>query len=231
MVSHDLKNSFGVILMSVARVLEGMPTVERRERGRSQLELIQRSARRMMKLVADLLDVAAIDAGRLSVTPRPCSIQSLLVEVFEELSPQAKTAGVDLVCEIPEGLPLAMADAHRVSQVLTNLIGNAIKFTPEGGNVTASAALVDGNEIAVSIADTGVGIPAAHLAHVFDRFWQGPTGKTGSGLGLAICRGLIERSGGRIWAESTPGVGTTMTFTLPVGSPRSLPSGDTPSVP
>ena len=223
MVSHDLKNSFCVILMSVARVLEGMPDVERRQRGRSQLELIERSARRMMKLVADLLDVAAIDAGRISVTPRPCDVRELVVEVFEELSPQAKAAGVELACEVPEDLPPAQADAHRLTQVLTNFVGNAIKFTAAGGSVTARAAVVDGNEMAVSIADTGVGIPAAHLEHVFDRFWQGPTGKTGSGLGLAICRGLVERSGGRIWANSTPGVGTTMTFTLPLGDVKRSP--------
>jgi signal transduction histidine kinase len=218
MVSHDLKNSFCVILMSVARVLEGMPAVERRQRGRSQLELIERSARRMMKLVADLLDVAAIDAGRISVTPRPCAVRGHVVEVLEELAAQAKAAGVELVCDVPEDLPPAQADAHRLTQVLTNLVGNAIKFTAAGGSVTARAAVAEGNSLAVSIADTGVGIPAAHLEHVFDRFWQGPTGKAGSGLGLAICRGLVERSGGRIWAKSTPGVGTTMTFTLPLGS-------------
>ena len=96
MVSHDLKNSFCVILMSVARVLEGMPTVERRQRGRSQLELIERSARRMLKLVADLLDVAAIDAGRISVTPRPCAIGTMVHEVLDDLSPQANAAGVEL---------------------------------------------------------------------------------------------------------------------------------------
>jgi signal transduction histidine kinase len=218
MVSHDLKNSFCVILMSVARVLEGMPQNERRQRGRSQLELIERSARRMMKLVADLLDVAAIDAGRISVTPRPCPVRSLVLEVFDELSPQAKAAGVELTCDLPDSLPAAQADAHRLTQVLTNLIGNAIKFTAAGGKVTARAAVVDPNEISVSIIDTGVGIPADHLEHVFDRFWQGPTGKAGSGLGLAICRGLVERSGGRIWADSTPGIGTTMTFTLPLSA-------------
>ncbi len=218
MVSHDLKNSFCVILMSVARVLEVMPEVERRQRGRSQLELIERSARRMMKLVADLLDVAAIDAGRISVTPRPCAVKGLVGEVFEELNAQAKAAGVELVCEVPNELPSAQADAHRITQVLTNLVGNAIKFTAAGGTVTARAFVAEERTLAVSIIDTGVGIPAAHLEHVFDRFWQGPTGKTGSGLGLAICRGLVERSGGRIWAKSTPGLGTTMTFTLPLGA-------------
>jgi len=218
MVSHDLKNSFCVILMSVARVLEGMPEVERRHRGRSQLELIERSARRMMKLVADLVDVAAIDAGRISVMPRPCAVRELVLEVFEELSAQAKAAGVELTCEVPDELPPVQADAHRLTQVLTNLVGNAIKFTAAGGSVSARATVTDGKAVAVSIVDTGVGIPAAHLAHVFDRFWQGPTGKAGSGLGLAICRGLVERSGGRIWAKSSPGLGTTMTFTLPLGA-------------
>jgi signal transduction histidine kinase len=105
-----------------------------------------------------------------------------------------------------------------LTQVLTNLVGNAIKFTPTGGSVTARAVVTDDKTLTVSVADTGVGIPAAHIEHVFDRFWHGPTGKTGSGLGLAICRGLVERSGGRIWAQSSAGSGTTMSFTLPLGA-------------
>jgi signal transduction histidine kinase len=225
MVSHDLKNSFGVILMSVARMLEGMPNVERRQRGRSQLELIQRSARRMMKLVADLLDAAAIDAGQVSVTPRPCSVRSLVGETIEEMGPVAKAAGVELTCEVPSSLPAAQADAHRVSQILANLIGNAIKFTPEGGVVKARAEVVDSTEIAVSIVDNGIGIPPDHLAHIFDRFWQGPSGeRNGTGLGLSICRGLVERSGGRIWAESDVDAGTTVTFTLPIAPLRATSS-------
>jgi signal transduction histidine kinase len=225
MVSHDLKNSFGVILMSVARMLEGMPNVERRQRGRSQLELIQRSARRMMKLVADLLDAAAIDAGQVSVTPRPCSVRSLVGETIEEMGPVAKAAGVELTCEVPSSLPAAQADAHRVSQILANLIGNAIKFTPEGGIVKARAEVIDSTEIAVSIVDNGIGIPPDHLAHIFDRFWQGPSGeRNGTGLGLSICRGLVERSGGRIWAESDVDAGTTVTFTLPIAPLRATSS-------
>lgn len=171
----------------------------------------------MLKLVADLLDAAAIDAGQISVTPRPCAIGTLVSETIEELSAQAKTAGVELFSNIPHTLPLAQADAHRASQVLTNLIGNAIKFTAAGGAVTARAEVVDANELAVSIADTGIGIPEGHLAHIFDRFWQGrSSARSGAGLGLSICRGLVERSGGRIWADSLVGVGTTITFTLPI---------------
>lgn len=219
MVSHDLKNSFSVIIMSVERILERVPRGERRERGRPQLELIQRSARRMLKLVADLLDAAALDAGQVSMSPRSCLLRSLVFEAIDELAPQAKAVGVDLVCEVETGQ--ALADAHRLGQVLANLIGNAIKFTPEGGTVTVRAEAIDTTQIAVSVTDTGIGIPAEHLARIFDRFWQGPTGtRGGAGLGLAICRGLVERSGGRIWADSTLGVGTTVTFTLPIAPPR-----------
>jgi len=218
MVSHDLKNPLGVILLSVAHVLDEMPAVaERRGRGRPQLELIQRSARRMMQLVGDLLDLAAMDAGQISMVPRRCSLRALVLEAFDELKPQVDAAGVDLICEIPDALPPAWADAHRITQVLMNVLGNALKFTPAGGRVTARAALLPGNQLEVTIDDTGQGIRAEHLPHIFERYWQGPMApKTGSGLGLAICRGMVERSGGRIWAESMQGVGTTFTFTLPV---------------
>jgi signal transduction histidine kinase len=217
MVSHDLKNPLGVILMSVAHVLEEMPERERRGRGRPQLELIQRSARRMMKLVGDLLDLAAMDAGQISMVPRHCSLRALVLEAFEEIGPQASAAGVELACEVGDGLPPAWADSHRITQVLMNLLSNALKFTPQGGRISARAEVLPGNQLAVMIDDTGQGIRADHLAHIFDRYWQGPmTAKTGSGLGLAICRGMIERSGGRIWAESIEGIGTTFTFTLPI---------------
>jgi signal transduction histidine kinase len=158
-----------------------------------------------------------MDAGQISIIPRHCSLRALVVEAFEELAPQALAAGVELSCEVAEGLPPAWADSHRITQVLMNLLSNALKFTPQGGRIAARAAVLPGNQLAVMIDDTGQGIRADHLAHVFDRYWQGPmTAKTGSGLGLAICRGIVERSGGRIWAESMEGIGTTFTFTLPV---------------
>lgn len=218
MVSHDLKNPIGVILMSVAHVLEETPPSERRERGRPQLRLIQRSARRMMKLVGDLSDLSAMDAGQISMVPRQCSVRALVVEALEELGPQAVAAGVELACEVPEDLPPIWADSNRITQVLANLLSNALKFTPHGGRISARASVLAGNQVAVMIDDTGQGIRADHLAHIFDRYWQGPmTAKTGSGLGLAICRGIVEKAGGRIWAESMDGIGTTFTFTVPLG--------------
>ncbi len=216
MVSHDLKNPLGVIIMSVAHVLESTPPLDRRTRGRPQLELIQRAARRMMKLVGDLLDLGALDAGKISMVPRRCPLRALVMEVFADLEPQANAVGVELSCEVPDGLPPAWADSHRISQVLMNLVSNALRFTPRGGRVSARAVVTASNELAVMVDDTGQGISPSHLPYVFDRFWQGPlAAKTGSGLGLAICRGLVERSGGRIWVESMAGIGTTFTFTLP----------------
>jgi signal transduction histidine kinase len=225
MVSHDLKNPLGVILMSAARILEKMPPTDAEVPGRPQVELIQRSARRMLKLVSDLLDLSAIDAGHIAMTAQAIAIRTLVLAAFEELGAQASAGGVELICEVPDTLTPARADSARVTQVLVNLIGNAIKFTPAGGRVIARATLLDTAEVAVTIADTGVGIHKDHLEHIFDRFWQGPMGfRTGSGLGLAICRSLVERSGGHISAESTPGAGTAITFTLPTGLTRARAS-------
>jgi signal transduction histidine kinase len=225
MVSHDLKNPLGVILMSAARILEKLPPEQADIHGRPQVELIQRSARRMLKLVSDLLDLSAIDAGQITMTAQPVSIRTLVLTVFEELGAQAATSGIELVCDVPDTLPPARADGSRLTQILVNLIGNAIKFTPAGGRVTARATLLDTAEVAITIADTGVGIHRDHLEHIFDRFWQGPMGfRSGSGLGLAICRSLVERSGGHISAESTPGAGTAITFTLPTGLTRARAS-------
>lgn len=218
MVSHDLKNPLSAILMSIARLLEEPPAGAQPVAGRPQLELIDRSARRMMKLVADLLDLSAMDAGKISVTPRQCTVQQAVTEVFEDLAAQADAVGVDLVCDVSDDLPKAWADIHRITQVLTNLVGNAIKFTPSGGQVTATANVLPTRELAITISDTGPGIPPEHLERIFEPFWQAPAeGTTGSGLGLAICRGLVELSGGHITASSTT-AGAAITFTLPIDS-------------
>jgi signal transduction histidine kinase len=236
MVSHDLKNPLSAILMSVARLLEDTtmnggppsspdpPSARPASRsafsvpvpGRPQLELIERSARRMMKLVADLLDFSAMDAGKISVSPKPCPIRERVLEVFQDLGPQAESIGIELRCEISEELPPAWADLHRVTQVLTNLVSNAIKFTPAGGRVTASAELLTTRELAITVGDTGPGIPPEHIERIFEPFWQAPAeGTAGSGLGLAISRGLVELSGGRIVALPSTS-GATVTFTLPI---------------
>lgn len=209
-VSHDLKNPLGIILLSAARLLGNGTNGDRHP-----IEVIERSAKRMRGLVADLLDIEALDAGAMSIHPTACDPKALAEEAVDSFLPLASEAGVELRADVAEALPPIWVDPDRVAQVLANVISNAIKFTPRGGEVRVSARATDGH-VAFAVADTGIGISQADLPHVFDRFWQG-TGarKLGSGLGLAICKSLVELSGGTIRAESTLDRGTVMTFTLP----------------
>lgn len=215
MVSHDLKDPLGAILMNAARLLEETPEDDKPVCGRKQLEAILRSATRMMTLVRDLLDCAALDGGVISIRPDAWAPRALVDEAIETLSPIARHAGVVVTNELDANLSRVYADRDRVVQVLVNLVGNAIKFTHRGGRVRVRGETRDG-EVVLRVADNGRGMNADALAHMFDRFWQAPTApRGGSGLGLAICKALVEISGGRIWAESALGAGTTVTFTLP----------------
>jgi signal transduction histidine kinase len=126
----------------------------------------------------------------------------------------AETAGIELRAEIANDVPEIWADRHRLLQVLDNLIGNAIKFTPRGGHITLGATPSNG-KVLLRVSDTGAGIAADHLAHIFDRYWQARArDRRGTGLGLAIVKGIVDAHGGKIWVESAPGRGTTIFFTL-----------------
>lgn len=214
-VAHELKNPLGVILMGTALALEGLDADVGRNR-RRELEAIHRSAKRMNKLVGDLLDLASIDAGTLSTTPAPCDVLAVITTALADVAPCAVAAGVELMIDKTAGVPDAWVDGDRLGQVLVNLVCNAIKFTPHGGRVRVRCAPVDHTEIVVSVEDSGRGIAPGDLHRIFDHFWQAAdTAQLGSGLGLAICKSIIELLGGRIWAQSTVGVGTTVYFTLP----------------
>ncbi|MCL0094548.1 cell wall metabolism sensor histidine kinase WalK, partial [Dehalococcoidales bacterium] len=140
-------------------------------------------------------------------------------QVVERLRTQADRAGLDLSLNIPSTLPLALADEERVEQVLVNLVDNAIKFTLPGGRVTLSAKVEDEN-ILISVIDTGIGIPNDDLPRIFERFYKVDKARTGggTGLGLAIAKHIVEALGGRIWAESIEGKGSTFTFSLPIAT-------------
>ena len=219
LVAHELKNPLGVILMGTVQALDGLDgesgTTQRRE-----LEAIHRSAKRMKKLVGDLLDLASIDAGKLSVRPAPCDVPGVITAAIADVAPHAEAAGVEITNEHTPGVPAAWADGDRLGQVLVNLVSNAVKFTPRGGRVRVRCAPVDHTEIVVAVEDSGRGIAPGDLHRIFDHFWQAAdTAELGSGLGLAICKSIIELTGGRIWAQSTVGVGTTVYFTLPTHAP------------
>jgi signal transduction histidine kinase len=173
----------------------------------------------MEYLIKSLLDVSTMEAGRFSVTPAPCSVARVARETSEMFASLAAQREVRLEQRV-DGSGLAiLADRERVLQVLSNLLGNALKFTPPGGQVTLSVER-HGPVVQFAVVDTGPGIPDENLAHVFDRFWKDETpGKKGTGLGLFIAKGIIDAHGGRIWAESEPGRGARFYFTLPICEP------------
>ena len=210
-VSHDLRNPLHTIAMSTELLLEGGGSDEQRKR---QIAIVRRAGERMNRLVKDLLDVAKLEAGRLSIQPRPTAVAPILSEALDMLRPLASEKSLSLETEVADGLPCVEADAGRIVQLLSNLVGNAVKFTPAGGRVVMRARAA-GPIVQLSVADTGPGIPPEQLPHIFGRFWQAdPSDRRGIGLGLTISKAIAEAHGGRIWAESRLGEGTTFHFTL-----------------
>jgi signal transduction histidine kinase len=213
-VSHDLRNPLSAITLaaSLLQTSEGL-TEEERE----QLDILEVSAKRMRRLIADLLDVTRLEGGkRLPIESTRVEVGSLLREAYELFRTQAMVGGITLRCEAADSVPPLHADRHRVMQVLSNLIGNAMKFTPPGGVITVHAEAWK-DEMLFVVSDTGPGIPPEHIDKIFTPYWQAKrTERMGAGLGLTISKGAVESHGGRIWVESEPGKGTKFLFTLPV---------------
>ena len=218
-VSHDLKNPLATIQMAVSFLLEDLvPDDAAHQLEREQLHAIHRSAERMYRLIHDLLDVAAIEAGQLAVKRSPLAVDVLVTDALELLRPLATAKRITLAADVSSGLPAVAADRERVLQVFSNLGGNALKFTPEDGRVEIGVTVRDA-VVEFGVRDTGPGIASEDLPHIFDRFWQvKKTARAGVGLGLAIAKGIIEAHGGGIRVESAPGRGSCFTFTLPVAT-------------
>ncbi|MBM0103741.1 GAF domain-containing protein [Steroidobacter sp. S1-65] len=216
MVSHDLKNPLHSLIVGVTLIQKTIPA-DALSKASTVLLGMQRSLQSMGHLIADLLSVAKLESGTIDLQLEEHLADSLFADAFELLLPIAVEKGVQLEmsADTQRGCRVR-CDRERILQVLSNLIGNAVKFTPPGGRVSCRVARA-ASEVCFSMVDTGPGIARENLTYVFDRFWQArQTRRLGTGLGLSIAKGLITAHGGRIWAESELGQGSTFHFTLPL---------------
>jgi len=220
-VSHDLRNSLNALLLHAEILQAKAPEPERRQRGQSAIAAIQRAALGMHRMVQDLLDADSVRAGRLSIRPERMEVLDVVRQSVQILEPLLAHRSMELRPALEPGLPLVEADPERIQQVLINLIGNAIKFSPEGTviDLIVDRSTEEAGELCFRVQDGGPGIAPEDLTRVFERNWQGPLGRQigrGAGLGLAIAEGIVHAHGGRIWALSEVGKGSTFCFTLPV---------------
>jgi signal transduction histidine kinase len=201
-----------------------VPQDEQHRQERATLQALQRASQRMYRLVHDLLDVTAIEAGQLKVQRASWQeVASIVDEAIESLRPLAVAKQIELVSSVPERPSRVFVDRDRLLQVFSNLGGNAIKFTPPGGTVTFRAEA--GEAVEFAVIDNGPGIPEADIPHIFDRFWQAKaTARLGTGLGLAIAKGIVDAHGGSIGVRSRAGKGSEFYFTIPVD--KSFTSAD-----
>lgn len=214
-VAHDLRNPVGAIALKAALIDRGTDE----ERTRKHAASIGNLATRVEAFIQTLLDAASIEAKRLSVTWKLCSVADLITTTMETFSTLAAQKSVTLEQDLGRGGLAFWGDRERIGQVLSNLVGNAIKFTPDGGSVTIRA-VESGFHARFEVRDTGPGIVSQHLPHVFDRFWKADIeGRKGTGLGLYIAKGIVEGHRGRIWVESRVGTGSAFIFELPIAPP------------
>jgi signal transduction histidine kinase len=211
-VSHDLKNPLESVLLSASLLLRAPEPAQVRR----YAEAVHRSAARMDRLIRELLDLSRMDAGRFTVELRPERLEGIVEEALALLAPVAQERGVTLSAS---GAPLGDAvscDRERILQVLSNLVGNALSFSPRGGRVAVVLSLT-AREARVEVRDDGPGIPPEDLPNVFDRFWKSRS--RGTGLGLAIVKGIVDAHGGSVQVESRVGAGSAFSFTLPRARP------------
>jgi signal transduction histidine kinase len=212
-VSHELRTPLAVVQGNLEALLDGVYPADE-----AHLSGILEETRVLTRLVDDLRTLTLSEAGSLPLHREPTDVAVLAAEVAASFRPAAEAAGVGLTASVDEGVPLLDVDPVRTHEVLTNLVANALRYTPRGGRVTVTGALErgQGGLVRLAVTDTGPGMPPDVLGHVFERFWKSPDSR-GSGLGLAIARNLVEAHGGQIGADSRPGEGTTVWFTLPAG--------------
>jgi len=215
-VSHDLRNPVNAVKMLTGVMLNRKRDEPLPAEVAEYASVIRQAAEQMDGLISDLLDVTRVEAGRLAVDLKRENTEELLSDALRTLAPVTNEKSITLRLNSPDDLPDVIADRERIGQAISNLVGNAVKFSPAGGEIIVRVAVLD-REVLFSVSDKGKGMSAEQLSHAFDRFWQSSrTDRQGAGLGLAITKGIVEAHGGRIWAESSLDAGSTFYFTLPV---------------
>lgn len=216
-VTHELRTPLVSIDKAITFLLDNSGG-KLTENQQQFLSIASRNCKRLSLLINDLLDMAKLEAGKMTVVLTAGSIDKVIGESMEGLTAWANAKAVALVKQVPENLPLVKIDAERIIQVLNNLIGNAIKFTPANGTITVSAQPYNEHEVVVSVQDTGVGIAKNEVNKIFDKFYQAGervvTGVSGTGIGLSIAKEVVQLHGGKIWAESESGQGSKFSFTV-----------------
>ena len=214
-VSHDLRNPLGTILMGASTLAQVTdPNDPNGQRVRTIGERINRQAERMARKIDDLVDFAGIEAGKLSIDRKQHAPATLVDSATELLATLAQERGLVFEANAPRDLPQLECDDARVSQLLANLVSNALKVTPKGGRIGVGAKL-DGADVVFFVSDTGPGLDADEVSQVFQRYWRSKQATyKGAGLALTIARGIVEAHGGKIWAESERGKGCSFFFTL-----------------
>jgi signal transduction histidine kinase len=214
-ISHDLRSPLSSIA-AAAGLLQMGPLGIKEARW---LQVIQLDSHKILRLTNQILDLSKLRAGKLQLTLAPAELWRIAEQAADELRPEATEKGVALTVAVPDALPLLACDADRLQQVFANLLSNAIRFTPAGGEVSVTASEAD-RELILTVADTGIGIPAAQLPQVFDRYQQAHRRRGGTGLGLAIVKEFVEAHGGRVWVESREGEGSQFHVALPQEGPK-----------
>jgi PAS domain S-box-containing protein len=225
-VSHDLRNPLHTIVLATELLRNRVATASE-DVARRQIDVLRRSSERMLRLVEDLLETMTVDAGGLQLAPVELSPATMIEEAVELNLPLAQKKGISITSDAPRDLPPVLADRFRMLQVYSNLLTNAVRFTPRGGSVVVGAAR-EAEEIRFWVEDSGPGIPEEQRALIFRPFWQGSRRSGGAGLGLGIARGIVEKHGGKIRVEDGEAGGARFVFTLPLGraSPPPPEEGD-----
>jgi len=216
-MSHELRTPLNSIIGFTGIILQGLVGPLNDEQTK-QLGMVQSSARHLLNLINDVLDISKIEAGQVEIASEPFDVRQAIQKVVRTVTPLAEKKGLTLVAEVAPEVSQIVSDRRRVEQILINLVNNAIKFT-EHGEVRVECQISD-RRLLTRVVDTGIGIRPEDMGKLFEVFRQIETGLTrrheGTGLGLSICRRLVEMLGGEIWAESEWSVRSTFTFTLPL---------------